>query len=184
MYMGFSFLSFSPPLPCLWLTSGNLKSYRGGKKPSPSFPIPHRASTHSQRTVALRVPRAQTQEAAVEMSCEAHRAHSVRSLEGQQHQPQQGTNPSTVCPRVNLASVTSATRPGSVPSRGLYHFFTQETPGTYTFKNLQALERTQVLGATPMLSSCSPLCMMELPIHCCNQLRKRDGTAGSVGTLT
>lgn len=122
------FLSLLLPTPSLPLT------YSGKPKHSPELqrwqmkpkfpPYPHRAGPHSERSVALLVPRAQIQEEAA-----AETSHSVKSPESQQHQPQQGTNPPTVCPQVDLASVILATSPESVPSRGLYHFVTQEIQG-------------------------------------------------------
>lgn len=154
-------------------------------KPSPSFPTLHRAGTHSQRTVALRVPRAQTQEAAVETSCEAHRAHSVRSPEGQQHQPRQGINPINCLPQSEPGQCNFSNEARVCPLQGPISLFHPGNPRDLHFQKFASTRNNSGSGATPMLSSCSPLYKMELPIHCCNgRLRKRDGTAGSVGTLT
>lgn len=159
MHTGSSFLSFSPPVPVSGSPPANLstaQNYRGGKT-KPSFPMPHRAGTHSRRTVALQVPRAQTQEAAVETSCEAHRAHSVRSPEGQQHQPQQGTNPSTVCPQSEPGQCNLSNEARVCPLQGPISPFHPGNPRDLHFQKFASTRKKAGSGTTPMLSSCSPL---------------------------
>lgn len=81
------------------------------------------------------------------------RAHSVKATT-----TVPGTNPSTVCLAVDLPNVTLATRPGSVPSRGLYHIVSQEIPVTYTLKNFKLLERPWMFATTLVAQQLFPLC--------------------------